>query len=202
MSAIEDRRRPAHDRLIRHSFSDQVPPVIEAFVGTLIAQALSNFNEHEADHMIHKIRDGLVVRHLSRREEFEQAFLRQSAKPCEVRIDWTTERVYLVGVGLPQREELDVVKRPVKDRYGNTQYYEKETIGEEVEGTLLTYTELSWRELRTAEERAAKLPPQVAQTLCTYFQITPQHLPAVLLALVSCQDDDLYGIARYALEHS
>jgi hypothetical protein len=196
------RRRPAHDRVLRRSFGDQVPPVIEAYTATLIAQALEATDEGEHGNVLERIREGLSVHHVARRDEFEQHFLSKRASPCEVKPDWSTQRVYLVGIGLPGREELTVTKVPIKDRYGNTQYYAPETHGEQRDDTVLCYTEVTWAELLEAEERVEKLDPQVAQALCKYFGCQPYHLSAAFLALPSYRDEDFYGIALYALDNS
>jgi hypothetical protein len=199
---IEARRLPAHARAIKNCWGDQVPACVEAYVSLLLAQALNTSDEHESDHIIRKIKDGITIRHLPRRADFQAAFERRAAAPAEVKIDWATERVYLVGVGLAGREELEVFKRPVKNRFGETECYAAETHGEVVDGTVLTYTEISWQELQAAEARVERMPELVKEKLCSFFQIQPAYLSAAVLALQSYTDEDFHRIAYYVLQHS
>jgi len=201
-SHLEARRRPPAMRVMRQLRGDCVPPVVEAVVRLFESQVLEQFGEAEAARVLERLRDQIVVLHVPDRRVFEGLFLRRRVHPVEVRVDWRTERVYLLGVGVPGREELENVRIPVVNRYGETQLYLLETIGVEADDTVVAYTEASWRELAEAEERVERMPAWQRAALLTFFQVPETHLVATVLTLVSLTDEDLLRIAGFVMDNN
>ena len=191
---LEARHRPAATRRITNAFDDQVPPIIAAYILTLIESAKDQVDEMDLGHALRKIQDDFAIEHVPDRETFEQSYLRKRISPAEVKVCPNTDRVYLVGLGLPGREELITrmmtlegtdIKQPVTDSVIR-------------DDTVLVYTEVSWHAYHTATRRAGDLPDHVRQGLTQYFQVPPHYLSGTLLATPSLTDEDLFRIASYA----
>lgn len=197
---IPDRIKPLGIRMIYSGFTDQVPQIIESYVTVLRENAAQNVDAEELDYALRNIDQKLHVEHRPDRHSFESAFMAKRAYPAEIKIDPSTDRIYLVGLALPGREELYVVDEDVKDEHGNVVAREQITTSDIKDDAVLIYTEVSWKDYYTAARRLEAMEPIIQQALCRYFQF-PQHLLlGMLLATPGLSDEDLHGIALYALQ--
>lgn len=199
---IPDHRQEHKIRRFRSAFEDLVPAVVWAYVTTLVESAKGKVDEMEIDHALRHIQDNFSIEHRPQPAMFQDAFLERRAHPAEVKIDPQTDRVYLVGLGLPGREELRIEPRDILDEKGQVVGREPITTTEVMTDAVLVYTEVTWPAYHTASERARNLHDWVRQGLCRYFQIPEHLLTATLLALPGFTDEDLAWIASNAQQHS
>jgi hypothetical protein len=197
------RQQPRAKRVIRSGYDDQVPGVIAAQIATLTAQAEREASELVVDKILRTIKDGISVEHLPNRTAFEAAFLSKRATPVQVKIDSESEGVYLVGVGLPGREELVLNRVPVEDETGQVCGHELITTNEIHYDTVITYCQVSWQEYRDADEAVSLFDPHVVAGIGSYFDIPAhkEHAVAIRLATPGLDDDDLHRIAMHALQN-
>jgi len=195
---LEKRHRPIAPRQIRTALSDQVPSVVEAYVTVTVEGAKQAVNEMELDFALRKIQDGLSVEHLVDRYAFERAFIARRAAPAELKVDPDTDRVYLIGIGMPGREELELQDVPIKNKNGQLLVRDLVTQGVVHDDAVLSYTEVSWAELRTAEERVHNMSEDLKLGLCRYFQMSPNNLLGAVVATPSMTNEDYHWIAYYA----
>ena len=198
---IHPRRRPPTTRIIRSAFYDRVPDVVSNYLTTLLDQAKRQSSEHEVGQVMEKIDRDFRIEHVPTRDDFEKSFFSGRAHPPEIKVDRDTDRVYLIGLGLPGREEKVLDNRRVKDPKTGDHYMDEViTTSEIFEDTVLTYTEASWPEYRSAHNTANDIPGGVAQAVCSYFDLPPHMFEAVVLATPSLSQDDYYRIGQYVLD--
>lgn len=197
---IPYRRRPLKTRVLHSAYVDQVPPVISSYVDVMIAQALQATDESMQEHTIRRITHGITIEHVPTREVFEKAFVSKRAAPAEIKICSETDRIYIVGVGLPGREELTTERVPHVNPFTKVmEGTEIITMGSIKEDTILTYTEVSWREYREATDLVNNFHPMVRQGLAKYFQMPEHYTVGIVLATPSMTEENYHEIASYAL---
>jgi hypothetical protein len=199
--AVIERRRRQRPSRIRNTYEDAVPPVIEAYVTLVRKRIIEQIGETDGEQIVRALDDTFNVVPMSR-AEFEQGFLEKRFSPAEVKFDEETDRVYVVGLGLPGREELKLQDRPIKNKHGDIVARDLATVSENKHDIQLCYTEVTWADLRAAESKLEKMNQDMIQGLYTYFECSPYQLVGPLLALESHTNDDLERIARYALYHN
>lgn len=186
---------------MRTALTGQVPTIIEAYVGALYQQALERIDPQAVGAALRRIEEDIQVEHLPHREAFQQSFLAKRAHPPEIKVDETTDRVYLVGIGVPGREELKVRHLNVRDKNtGDKVGTELVTESVVADDTVISYTELSWTEYRRAEDEAKGLDEAERIGLCRYFNLPPTAVVAAIAATPSLTREERRRIASYALD--
>lgn len=196
---MKPRRLPDGPEVLPSAFLDRVPDVIAARVQTMLdgvgAHAETGL---EAAHNQKQLRKKLKVIHLPTRQHFQGLFLPGRLQVPEVKLDELTNRYYLVGGGVPGRQEHHEQLRPVDDEAGiiAQQVFTKKVTAEDL---VIGYTEVSRGEFKQAADRASELDQVTVQGLMQFFDIPPTHLTGMILALPDFSIEELEQTARYAL---
>lgn len=186
---LEPRHRPSLIRRYSSGLSDQVPSIVEAYVLSTVKGVEQAINEMEVGRALSNLEKKFYVEHVPSRQHFEKAFISRRASPADVKKDPKTDRLYLIGAGLPGREEFFMHEQGFTDSVVK-------------DDAVLVYTEVSWTEWRDALATVDRLPQVIQQGLELFYKVPNHNLPATVLALPSVSEDQLYGIAAHALNAS
>ncbi|RME26214.1 MAG: hypothetical protein D6800_06755 [Candidatus Zixiibacteriota bacterium] len=193
---IPFRRKPDPQRFIGSALEDKVPDFILAQMA--VSERFATYTAQELELRDPELeRERITVERLPDRKAFEQAFLSKRASNPTIQFDEATDRIYLVGLGLPGREELVLEERYVKNRYGDKVAKELVTLSVIREDTVLSFAEISWPEYREVCDLHDRLPPAVQTAVAKYFKTVPDSLLPVLASLPTLTEEDYYRIAGY-----
>lgn len=189
--------------MIKNGFADQVPQIVYGQIKALELQAERQASEMVVDKILSDIKDSIQVEQMPTREDLEKSFLSKRANPLQIRFDEETDSVYVIGVGLPGREELYTEKIPVPDEKGQKVAEEVLTLNRQEYNTVITYLKVSWSDYKSAVNEVANMAPEIKAGLAGFFDISlnDEHLAAIRLATPGLTADDINGIAIHALAH-
>lgn len=181
------------------AFISRVPDVIAARVQTML-DGIGAHAQHglEAADQKKQLKKKLKIIHLPTRQSFQGLYLPGRLQVPEVKLDDLTNRYYLVGAGVPGRQEHHEQLRPVDDEAGiiAQQVFTKKVTADDL---VIGYTEVSRGEFKDAEKKASQLSQIAVQGLMEFFEIPPTHLTGMILALPDFSIEELEQTARYAL---
>ena len=209
---MKERRLPNGPRVIPSAFLSQVPDVIGARIHSQLKTVASHENKIVADAKRRDLKSRLKVLHLPTRDGFESLVLKGRIQTPEIKIDEGTNRVYLVGGGVPGRQERQLQSTPVDDEAGRiaeqiyTDIVEKDNI-------VIAYTEVSLEEFKSAADKTNELADKVvtmnpqngepitaAQGLSIFFRVPMSHMTGMVMALHNQTKEELESISLYALK--
>lgn len=186
---------------IPNAFGFRTPPVIEGYARVLVNQARQDTHELLEDAAEEQIRERLHVQRVGR-SIFSQYVRQKVINPPEIKTDKVTDRVFLTGTGFPGRTEYELDEAPLRDETGAPEDADRKqvTVTEEEDTLLLAYSEIDWPEFRSVTEIADRVPAGRRVGLARYFDMQPEELPALLLAL-NLSQEKMMRIAKSAKFH-
>lgn len=196
---IPNRQKSRSVRVVKTAFADQVPDIIAAQIATLTQQAAMHTDEMIIDKILEDIRNGISVEELPDRQYFQNSFLAQRATTPQVKVDTESENLYLMGVGIPGREELHLQRVPMINKHNEVVGYDLQTTNKIQYDTVISYTRIGWDELKEAEDETARVDEHTKALICSYYKL-PAHdgfYTSIRLSTPTLTLEDIYAIASY-----